>query len=259
MASWEVSPILAPLIADVKREFPGIVVGTIGDPAHQAEATGSDHNPDQYGFVCAADFMFGNGFGATQAEALFDRLNQLRDSRTAYAIYNRRIESSTVSPWTVRSYTGTDPHTGHVHVSVKHSSNPRPTTSWNVYPPAPEDDMPLTTDDLTAVRAQVALGLYDALWSAKNHVNVGNPVRVPYVGVGDAIESNLQAIVGKPVDQAALLQAIAAADNVDEAALAAALVPGLSAAIIAALPDTALTAADVEAAVRDVLRTGVGS
>jgi hypothetical protein len=154
MSSWKVSPILAPLIADVKREFPGIVIGTIGDPAHRAEKTGSDHNPDQYGFVCAADFMYGHGFGATQAEALFRRLIALRDSRLAYEISNRQIVSATVQPYKVRAYTGTDPHTGHVHVSVNHAQSPRPTTSWNVYPPALEDDMPSSAEVVKALLDQ---------------------------------------------------------------------------------------------------------
>lgn len=153
MAGWEVSPILVPLIADVRREHPGIVVGTIGDPAHQAEASGSDHNPDQWGFVCAADFMIGTRFTAADAEALFQRLRTLRDGRTAFVIYNRRIFSRTVAAWTVRPYGGDDPHTGHVHASVVHGSDPHPTTSWNIYP-APEDDMPTAEEvaDLTVAK-----------------------------------------------------------------------------------------------------------
>lgn len=151
MSAWEVSPILAPLIADVRLEHPGVVIGTIGDPDHQQEV--SDHNRDQWGFVCAADFMIGVHFTAADAEALFQRLRALHDGRTAYVIYNRRIFSRTVSPWTVRPYAGDDPHTGHVHVSVVHGSNPHPTTSWNIYP-HPEDDMPSAEEvaDLTVAK-----------------------------------------------------------------------------------------------------------
>lgn len=55
---------------------------------------------------------------------------------------------------------------------------------------------------------------------------------------------------------AALLTAVAGIDQVDEGALAAALVPGLATAVLAGLPEGVLTAAEVEQAVRNVLLTG---
>lgn len=54
----------------------------------------------------------------------------------------------------------------------------------------------------------------------------------------------------------ALATAVAGIDQVDETALAAALVPGLAAAVLAGLPEGTLTAAEVEQAVRNVLLTG---
>jgi hypothetical protein len=155
MAGWSVSPILVPLIREVKAEHPGIVVGTIGDPDHQAEV--SDHNPDQWDFVCAGDFMLGAHFTAADAEHLFQRLRALRDPRIAYVIYNRRIFSRTVSPWKVRAYTEDDPHTGHLHISVVHGSNPHPTTSWNIYPAPLEDDMP-TAEEVADLTVSKLLG-----------------------------------------------------------------------------------------------------
>lgn len=134
MTPWKVSPILQPAIVEVKTAHPGLTVGTIGNLAHQAEA--SDHNPDQWGFVCAADFMIGPHFTATNAEDLFNRVtNFIRsgDLRAAFVIYNRSIVSSTVQPGVIRRYLGTDPHTGHVHLSVPHSSVPRPTTFWKLF------------------------------------------------------------------------------------------------------------------------------
>lgn len=148
--TWRVSPILAPLIAEVRAANPGMVIGTIGDPAHQAEV--SDHNPDQWGYVAAADFMIGASFTAADAERLFDRIHALRDGRTAFVIYNRMIVSRTVSAWSVRTYRGDDPHTNHVHVSVVHGSNPHPTTAWNIYP-KPEDNV--TPADIDAIAEAV--------------------------------------------------------------------------------------------------------
>lgn len=163
-ATWEVSPILVPLIAEEEQHHPHMVVGTIGDAAHQDEK--SDHDPDKWHFVCAGDFMLStkahpSTFTATEAEFLFDRLTALiqsGDTRCAYVIYNRRIVSSTVRPGVVREYTEDDPHIGHVHVSVVHGSQPHPTTSWGIYS---EDDM-----DTAEGRTAATLGVYDLLQHA---------------------------------------------------------------------------------------------
>jgi hypothetical protein len=120
MTSWHVAPDLATLIAQVKTLHPGMIVGTIGDTAHQNEA--SDHDPDADGSVNAADFMIGSTFSSSDAGALATRLALIQDSRMAYVIYNRRICSTTVSPGVWRTYTGSDPHTNHVHVSVTHTA-----------------------------------------------------------------------------------------------------------------------------------------
>lgn len=92
--------------------FPRIEIGTIGDARHRLEI--SDHNPNGYGRVNAADFMIGTG-GFTQGYAVWLCAWLTQDSRTKYVIYNHRI-------WNPRhgwnDYTGSDPHTGHVHLSV---------------------------------------------------------------------------------------------------------------------------------------------
>jgi hypothetical protein len=38
-------------------------------------------------------------------------------------IWNRRICSATIQPWNWRTYTGTNPHTKHVHLSVNPSKS----------------------------------------------------------------------------------------------------------------------------------------
>jgi hypothetical protein len=155
MATWEVSPILVPVITELKGKHPGIVIGTIGDQAHRAEV--SDHNPDQWGYVCAADPMIGPHFTEADAEDLFDRITAFirgGDRRAAFIVYNRRIVSSTVQPGVIRKYTGSDPHTGHVHLSVPHSSNPRPTTSWDLFPQGKDDKLtPAQMEELATMVA----------------------------------------------------------------------------------------------------------
>lgn len=132
--TWTVSPLLAPLIAEIHGEHQGMEIGTIGDAAHRGEV--SDHNPDQWDFVCAADFMIGAHYTRADAEHDFDAITALiraGATRCAYAILDRRIVSSTVAPGVVRAYVGKDPHTGHMHVSVPHGPNPHPTTPWGIY------------------------------------------------------------------------------------------------------------------------------
>ena len=66
--------------------------------------------------------------------AIAEHLRQHRDSRIKYVISNRRIFSSTVSPWTWRTYSGSNPHSSHVHVSVNstkaHFDDAR---DWNLF------------------------------------------------------------------------------------------------------------------------------
>ncbi|MBW7984927.1 peptidoglycan-binding domain-containing protein [Enterobacillus tribolii] len=81
--------------------------GIMGDAAHQARR--SDHNE-------------GNAFDLTH-----DPLNGvdcatlsrdvLQDSRVKYVIYNRQINSLDGKGW--RTYNGANPHTKHMHVSIK--------------------------------------------------------------------------------------------------------------------------------------------
>lgn len=121
------------LIDEVKRKYPGIVVYTIGDAAH-AQRT-SDHNPDSNGIVHAADFMIGKAFTKTAAELLARALTTQADKRAKYVIWNRRISTRTAG-WKWVGYTGTNPHTDHVHVSVN-SDHPNDTDPWNIGPDRP--------------------------------------------------------------------------------------------------------------------------
>lgn len=104
---------LVQLQAELDKAFPGRVKPdwTLGDQAHAARA--SDHNPNAADVVCAIDVR-----GASTARALWDHIRATRPARVKYMIFNRQIISSTVSPWTVRSYGGSNPHSDHIHISV---------------------------------------------------------------------------------------------------------------------------------------------
>lgn len=87
--------------------------GWIGDAAHRKRE--SDHNPDADGSVDALDITHDPASGCDCGK-IAEAIRGSRDARVKYLIFNRRI----VSPpsWGWRGYTGSNPHTTHLHVSV---------------------------------------------------------------------------------------------------------------------------------------------
>lgn len=120
MIPWRVAHSLESLRSQLNAAHPGrskASDGTIGDAAHAASI--SDHNPDAGGVVRALDVTHDPAHGVNIA-ALSEQLRLSRDPRIKYVIANRRIFAGNAgpSPWVWRTYTGPDPHTNHVHVSV---------------------------------------------------------------------------------------------------------------------------------------------
>lgn len=142
---WRVNEGLDPLVAEAEDLYPGIVIGTIGDAAHRREI--SDHNPNSAGRVNAADFMLGPAFSEAQAQALIPFL--IADPRTKYLIHDRRIwrdpegHSAAEAGW--HDYTGSNPHTDHIHLSVWDAAHTS-TGPWIL-----EDDMPSVEEIAAAV------------------------------------------------------------------------------------------------------------
>lgn len=89
-----------------------VVVGWIGDASHQAEC--SDHNKDAAGVVHAIDPMLTGSRAQAVVNAALAHPGDLQ-----YIIHNRTIWSATTG-WKPRRYTGSNPHTDHVHISGKH-------------------------------------------------------------------------------------------------------------------------------------------
>lgn len=111
MSEWRQAGALEVLTHEVEERWPATTVWTIGDTDHRRRA--SDHNPNAEGVVCAVDIV-----GQAQAGALWQHILDVRDERVKYAIHYGRIVNSSVSPWQVRTYQGTNPHSHHIHVSV---------------------------------------------------------------------------------------------------------------------------------------------
>ncbi len=121
-SSWRAATSLLTLLSQVDAEWPRRKKdsdGTIGDTAHQSRD--SDHNPwvkdGSVGVVTAIDITHDPANGC-DAEAVVDALLMSRDPRIKYIIWNRRIVSATVAPWTWRAYSGSSPRTKHFHLSV---------------------------------------------------------------------------------------------------------------------------------------------
>lgn len=118
MKPWTLAPSLSALLQQINAAYSKRSKawdGTIGDERHQQEK--SDHNPNERGIVCAADITHDPANGC-DGDKLSEALRLSCDPRIAYVIFNRRIFSSTVKPWTWRAYNGESPHDHHVHVSV---------------------------------------------------------------------------------------------------------------------------------------------
>jgi hypothetical protein len=121
-ANWRVAKSLLKLRDQFNHKYPKrnkSADGTIGDAAHASR--NSDHNPwvkdGSMGVVTAIDITNDPKNGC-DVHAIAEIMRQKRDPRIKYVISNKRIFSSTTSPWQWRTYTGSNPHIAHFHVSV---------------------------------------------------------------------------------------------------------------------------------------------
>lgn len=113
MASWRLARALQVLTAEIRAVHPGTTVWSIGDEDHQNGY--SDHNPNQNGVVCAIDVLGDHGLD------LADFAHYLAahpHPAIKYVIFARRIWSRARAAEGWRRYSGSNPHSTHVHVSV---------------------------------------------------------------------------------------------------------------------------------------------
>jgi len=122
MADWRVAHSLEKLRSQINTARPKRSKssdGSIGDAAHASRS--SDHNPwisdGTMGVVSAIDLTH-DPKGGFDSYACAEMLRTKKDKRIKYVISNKRIFSSTTQPWVWRAYTGSNPHSQHVHVSV---------------------------------------------------------------------------------------------------------------------------------------------
>ena len=131
MMSYYLAPSLKALRNEIDAKWPKrdrSSDGWIGDPAHAARV--SQHNPDWSstppGVVDALDI----DVDGIDVRLLLDSL--VTDRRVWYVIYNRLIWSRS-NGWKPKRYTGSNPYTKHVHVSILGTRQAREDTgSWLV-------------------------------------------------------------------------------------------------------------------------------
>lgn len=123
MDNWRVAGSLLTLLAEVNAAHPKRDKRTDGTISGYPGAI-SSHNINAAGVVCALDIttgMFSGGITPAQGIALADKIRiKLRDQPRGipcYVIHNGKIASAGDNyKWL--PYTGPDPHTSHIHVSV---------------------------------------------------------------------------------------------------------------------------------------------
>ena len=84
--------------------------GLLPSLAHQAASPNSDHNTG-----LAVDLTHDPENGVDCAE-LFEKFKE--DKRVAYLIFNKKIWSRKLAKSGNRAYTGSNPHTKHLHISI---------------------------------------------------------------------------------------------------------------------------------------------
>lgn len=178
--AWDVARSLDVLLAQINALAPGrdrSSDGSIGDTAHQG--TTSDHNPEdkpgnEPDEVDARDFTHDPHHGADMG-VISERLRLTRDRRIRYVIFNRRIFAGYPVParaaWTWGQYSGDNPHTHHMHVSVNDVDDDD-TTPWRIGAPDQEDDMRPEGHDIhpELTNAQIMRDLWD--WAVSNQGGV---------------------------------------------------------------------------------------
>lgn len=144
---WRLVRALETLRTQVRKAAPRAVPpatsvnawGTVGDLAHQSGT--SDHNPATYAalgstpVVCAADFPHAPALGL-DGGAFTEALRLSRDPRIGYVIFNGRVFSGhavgNVPAFIWRTYTGSDQHREHWHVSTVHTAAADDTRPWRM-------------------------------------------------------------------------------------------------------------------------------
>lgn len=143
--SYYIAPALDRLRSEVNAKWPDrsrASDGWIGDASHSSRT--SDHNPNSRGSVDAMD-VTASGISTDALIAAAKKHPSVR-----YIIFNRRIMNRDIGNFRSRPYSGSNPHTAHVHISLyQRRSAEDSTRSWGLgkasSAPAPAPSKPAGT------------------------------------------------------------------------------------------------------------------
>lgn len=129
-----IAPSLARLRSELNQRWPNrdrSTDGWIGNAAHAAtgspESGGSDHNPNKRGVVDAID-IDKDGIDTMLVVAM-----AIKHPAVNYVIWNRKIWSRSRN-FASHAYTGKDPHTNHIHVSLLQTvAAENSTKAWGIF------------------------------------------------------------------------------------------------------------------------------
>ncbi|MCZ7440805.1 hypothetical protein O7598_31075 [Micromonospora sp. WMMC241] len=191
--------------------------GAIADGAHSST---SDHYPHFYSalgqtaVVCARDFPHAPGLGL-DSHRIAEQLRLSRDRRIGYIISNARITGPNYG-WEWSTYRGSDPHDTHIHVSTVHTAAADDPADW---PIGEDEDMPTAKEIVDELLNRELPSPTLGTFTVADHLKGG---RMAVRDIGKA-RAELAAAVGR--------------DLVDEPAIIAGVLAGLSPeAIAAAIP-----------------------
>lgn len=159
--------------------------GWLGDASHAARQ--SEHNPDSKGMVHAIDI--------TQKGINVDELLNavIKHPAVWYVIANRKIYSRTHG-WVAQSYTGSNPHTKHVHISInltnasENNRTPFFKSSSPVPTPTPNDKFYVVKagDNLSKIGEHFGIDWHKIhaanatlIGTNPNHLEIGWKLRIP--------------------------------------------------------------------------------
>ena len=191
--TWVPDQGLVKLLDQVDDAWPGrsrASDGMLGNAAHAARV--SDHNPEHPAprgnpdyQVDALDITHDPQHGP-DCQALADAIIASRDRRVKHLIHNRRICAGALgpSPWVWRTYTGPNPHTGHLHISVLDGTHDQ-AHDWAI-----GDDMQLE-DNVSVTDALAAAYSLDA--TEREKITVHWLLTRPAVAARNALSAAQQA------------------------------------------------------------------
>ena len=135
-SAWRAAKSLLRLREQVNAKAPGRKKGsdgTIGDDKHRTR--NSDHNAWVDGNVVTALDITHDPARGCDVDKLAEAIRAAKDKRVKYIIWNKRIcnhaKIGATAAWAWRKYSGTNPHTAHIHISVKATkAHYDDTTDW---------------------------------------------------------------------------------------------------------------------------------